>query len=174
MAVMTERGVGDTSLKAIAEQACVTRATIYNNWPDRAALLADAITHMTGNDTALRSPDEAPDPLATIRKRVLGLALALGGDWGRVAASLAAEAEHDEDLAVAHRQHTQARRDELASLVEQAKRAGQLPDSIDAHWAVNLLVGPLYFERLVMHRQLSRRLLMDHLDRTLQLLTAMR
>lgn len=41
---------------------------------------------------------------------------------------------------------------------------------VDSHWAVNLLVGPLYFERLVMHRQLSRPLLKNHLDRTLDLL----
>jgi hypothetical protein len=88
-----------------------------------------------------------------------------------VAASLASASEKDERLARAHQTFVQSRRDELATLIRREIRAGSLRPDLDPAWVVNVLIGPLYYERLVMHRRLSPDEVATHLDATLAILS---
>lgn len=41
--LMTEQGVRGTSINAVADRAGVARGTVYRRWPNRSAMIADAI-----------------------------------------------------------------------------------------------------------------------------------
>lgn len=170
-ALMVEGGVDSVNVKAVAERAEVQRSTIYNHWPERPDLVLAAIGHLAAmGDHDEDGPDERGG-LDAIRGVVGRLGRNLGTDWGVVAASLAAAAEHDEDLLTAHRRFVQSARETLADLIAEQIDAGTLRADLDPAWAVRVLVGPLYYERLVMHRALTRTEIDAHLDATLEWLT---
>lgn len=85
-------------------------------------------------------------------------------------AGLAAAAEHDDALAVGHRTFVQSRRKELAALIADHCAAGRLRPTIDRKWAVSLLVGPMYYERLVMHQAMTSDEIDAHFATTLRAL----
>jgi len=65
-----------------------------------------------------------------------------------------------------------SRRQHVVELLRRAQDRGELPDSLDAEWAVSLLVGPLYYHRLVLHQALSAEHVTDHVRQTMALLRA--
>jgi hypothetical protein len=73
-------------------------------------------------------------------------------------------------LAEVHSRYVAGRRQHVAALLHRAQTRGELPDSLDADWAVSLLVGPLYYHRLVLHRALSAEHVTSHVRQTLTLL----
>lgn len=170
--LMVERGVDALNVKAIAERAGVQRSTVYNHWPDRADLVLDTIEAFARRNATPPTDDPAGGgELDDVKRLARSVGSNLASDWGTVAAGLAAAAEHDATLAVAHRTFVQSRRDELAALIAQHCAAGRLRPDLDANWAVSLLIGPMYYERLVMHRAMTPEEIDAHLEATLDALT---
>lgn len=169
---MVEGGVESVNVKAVAERAGVQRSTIYNHWRERPDLILDAIGHLAAQEV-VREHDEpvADGGLGEIGAVVRRLGRNLGSDWGVIAASLAAAAEHDQDLVKAHRTFVQGARETLADLIAEQIAVGALRADLDPAWAVRVLVGPLYYERLVMHRALTSSEIDAHLEATLGWLT---
>lgn len=169
--LMVEGGVESVNVKAVAERAGVQRSTIYNHWRERAELILDAIEHLAAAEVRELDAPEVDDALGAISAVVRRLGRNLGADWGAVAASLAAAAEHDQDLVTAHRTFVQGARDTLADLIGEQIELGALRADLDPAWAVRVLVGPLYYERLVMHRALTSAEVDAHLEATFGWLT---
>lgn len=171
-ALMVDSGVDAVTILAVAERAGVQRSTVYNHWPDRLSLVVDAIDDFARPPAGERPGDPvAPaSPIERVRHATRSLAAALRGDWGSIAAGLAAAAERDPALAGAHRTFVQSRRAEVAALLSDAIEAGELDQGTDTEWATALLVGPLYYERLVMHRPMPDDEAAEHIDRVLSLL----
>lgn len=169
---MIEGGLEAVSILAVAHRAGVQRSTVYNHWTDRLSLMLDALEDAAGVQRldGEREVLDGATPLERVRCLTITLARSLGGDWGTLAASLAAAAERDDTLARAHQVFVQHRRDEVAALLVEAAAGGELSAGIDPQWATALLVGPLYYERLVMHRALSEADASEHIDRVLTLL----
>ncbi len=168
-ALMIELGVDAVTILTVAERAGVQRSTVYNHWPDRVSLVVDALDDFAGSHHTAEGEDSGASPVVRIRAAVEGLARALAGDWGAIAASLASVAERDGDLARVHRDFVELRRTHVATLVGDAVAAGEL-SKVDPQWATALLVGPLYYERLVMHRPMTVAEACDHIDGVLTLL----
>ena len=172
-ALMVEGGVDALNVKAIAERAGVQRSTVYNHWPDQADLVLAAVEQFARDHSTPLEEDDPPGslgPLADVEQLARSVGTNLASDWGAVAASFAAAAEHDETLAAAHRTFVQSRRDELAALIAAHCAAGRLRPDLDTDWAVSLLVGPMYYERLVMHRAMTPEEIDTHLEATLRAL----
>lgn len=179
---MVEAGIGAVNMKSVAERAGVQRSTVYNHWTERIDLVLAAIersAHQTlaEAETADRltaemvdTTEQRLDGCEPIRTIVRSLGRNLGKDWGVIAASLASTAEHDAELADAHRRFVQTARDNLSALIAEQIEAGILHRDIDADWAVRALIGPLYYERLVMHRSLSDAEIETHIDTTMAIL----
>ena len=49
IALMADRGIDATSMDAIARRAGVSKATIYNHWHDKEALLLEAMADLHGH-----------------------------------------------------------------------------------------------------------------------------
>ena len=99
---MTE-GVEALSIQGVAKAAGVQRSTVYNHWPDRLALIVDALADFANEPDSPHEQRQGGEAIDLVRAIVLGLGRNLRSDWGIVASSLAAAAEHDPELAQAHR-----------------------------------------------------------------------
>lgn len=68
--LLVERGYRDTSIDAIAEDAGVSRPTIYRRWPSKAHVIYDAA--FPADATRVQTSDDAVSELKTLIRNVIG------------------------------------------------------------------------------------------------------
>jgi AcrR family transcriptional regulator len=169
--LLLERGLGAVSMDAVAEQAGVSKATIYRWWPTKETLALDALYH-----------EWAPPPDARVSGSLRGDLLSLLRPWvrlvgkrpyGRVIAALITEAQTDPAFAEQYRERfVEPRRDQARPLLLDAIARGELPATTDVELALDLLYGPLYHRLLHGHAPLSERFLRDLVDTVVAGLTS--
>jgi AcrR family transcriptional regulator len=153
--LFVERGLGATSMDAVAERAAVSKATIYRWWPAKAMLALDAL-HAEW-ETAPRGPRDTGslrgDLLALVRPWVR---LAVAPESRRLLAALIAEAQRHPEFAEAYRERFVApRRDRAREVFTRAIARDEIPATTDVELAVDLLYGPLYHRLLHGHAALN-------------------
>jgi AcrR family transcriptional regulator len=143
-----ERGIESTSMDAIAAESGVSKATVYKHWKDKEALCIDVICRMRALPPEFHSGDPRCDMIALLRH----VAQANKPDrlmkiWPRIIGYAIANPK----FAQALQSHSFGpRRQQIARILKEAVDRGELPDGIDADFAMDLLVGP------IMHRKLTR------------------
>lgn len=101
------RGWGAFSLEAVAERAGVARSTLYRHWPDRHALVVDALEHHTTQP----APELAGSPRERVEQLVAHLAEAMADPLrSAVAVALLEAGERDPVLAEIGRRFSARRR----------------------------------------------------------------
>ncbi|HEV3117001.1 MAG TPA: TetR/AcrR family transcriptional regulator [Gemmataceae bacterium] len=149
LALFAERGIDATSMDAIAEASGVSKATIYNHWPDKDALCLEAMAHLLGPEQlrpACDTGDVRADMIALLsyepphRRHDLRM---------RLMPHLWAYAARNPSFGKAWRQRVfEPPRAQLTQLLERAIAQGQLPRSLDRALALALLLGPLMYCRI--------------------------
>jgi len=144
--LLADVGFQGISIDCVAQRAGVARTTIYRNWSSKAELVVDAFG-------ALSSTHEI-EPTGDTRADLLALMGHLAGElpearWASVMASLVAAAEHDPELAAEKKKLIAERQRPLRSILKQAIESGYLSPSTDSDVAMSMLVGPLFYRRLV-------------------------
>jgi AcrR family transcriptional regulator len=141
-----------THLK-VAKEAGVARATVYRHWPDHPAILVDLLR---SNADVATVPD---DPDLAIVDRVTAtlatFAKPLNGDGGRTLAAMIGLAEWDEDVFAALERMTQFGPMLLRTIIADGVADGSLMAGTDPSLVVDMLIGPLYFRRLLYHDQID-------------------
>src|SRR5215210_5883407 len=148
------RGLGAMSMDAVAQQAGVSKATIYRWWPSKEMLALDALLDWA----AVRAPARDTGSLR-------GDLLALARPWvreirrqpfGRAIAALITEAQSDPQFAEAYRSHfVEPRRVAMRAAFARAAEREEVPAGLDV--AVDLIYGPLYHRLLHGHAPLTGR-----------------
>jgi AcrR family transcriptional regulator len=151
--LMAERGVPAVSVEAIAERSGVAKTTIYRHWPTREALLVDA-----WRSVGYRDPPSAP--AAGIDERVVQIALAVGTRISTPPMSvllpdLLAAAERDPKMREMKDGLLRTRRRPLFDELLEATRTGALPADVDVELLVALIVGPIYYQRLIVQQPVT-------------------
>ena len=151
--LLSERGAEAVTHLKVAQQAGVARATVYRHWPDRAAILVDLLRASVNvvpvpTDPDLPLVDRVTATLATF-------AQALNGDGGRTLAAMIGLAEWDEDVFAALERMTQFGPMLMRTIVSNGIDDGTLLAETDPDLVADMLIGPLYFRRLLYH---------DHID----------
>jgi AcrR family transcriptional regulator len=135
------------TMDKIAAQAGVGKMTVYRRWPNKAALVMDALLELIGPETAF---PPAPTAIESLRKQLTLQARFFRGPSGTLIRSLLAEAQSDPDLAVAFReQWIVPRRAGVKHVLMQAMREGDLRPGIHLETAIDLLYGPIYYRLLI-------------------------
>jgi AcrR family transcriptional regulator len=144
--LFAERGIDATSMDAIAEASGVSKATIYNHWPDKDALCLEAMAHLLGQDQprpVFDSGDvradlvavlnyQPPRPRSDLRMRLMP--------------HLWAYAARNPAFGEAWRQRVfEPQRAQVTELLERGIARGQLPRDLDRTLALALLLGPLMY-----------------------------
>jgi AcrR family transcriptional regulator len=158
------------SVDAIAQLAGVSKATIYRWWPNKAAIVMEALLASTEADIHVaESAFPEGDLIARIR-RTIGL---FHGPKGRVLSSLIAEAQFDPELAEAYRQRLLGpRRTAVRNAIERMIAIGRLDPDLDMDMAIDLLLGPLYQRLLLGHAPLDDAFARDYPAKAVRALRA--
>ena len=165
--LLLARGLSAVSMDAVAEQAGVSKATIYRWWPTKETLALDALF----TDWAAARP--YPQDTGSLRGDLRSLLrpwvrLATSRPYGRVIAALLAEAQTDPVFAAEYRQRVaEPRRDQARAVFGRAIERGEIPADTKVEVALDLLYGPLYHRLLHGHAPLDDRFTQDVIDMAL-------
>lgn len=151
--LLGDEGLAGTSVEAIAARAGVAKTTIYRHWPDRAALLLDAVSGLGDAYRAEDTADLRHDLVVSLREIEQRITRS---PFSRVLPALIDAAERDPAMAAAFEAHGQARRRHLLARLSKAVAAGELPADTDVTLLHALLVGPLFYQRLLGHKAMKR------------------
>jgi AcrR family transcriptional regulator len=148
-ALVARDGFARLSIDGIAQLAGVSKATIYRWWPNKAAIVMEALLASTEADVFVpTSPDPEEDLVARIRRTIA----LFRSPKGRILASLIGEAQFNAEVGEAYRKTLLGpRREALRRALERAVNAGILRPELDLDIAMDLIYGPLYERLLFSH-----------------------
>jgi TetR/AcrR family transcriptional regulator of autoinduction and epiphytic fitness len=145
-------GYGGFRIESVAARAGVGRTTVYRHWPDKYALIADA----------LQGLNTQPDPevelaAGTARQRVelllKHLTAALGDSpVSACVPALIQAADNDYELRRFLHVYSAQRRQRLTDTIAAGVAAGEFPARIDADAASMALAGAVFYRRLMTDR----------------------
>jgi AcrR family transcriptional regulator len=169
--LLLTRGLGAVSMNAVAEQAGVSKATIYRWWPTKETLALDALHHEWALARATEETGSVRTELLALLRpwvRVVGKR-----PYGRVIAALITEAQTDPGFAELYLERfVEPRRAQVRPILVRAIERGELPATTNIELALDLFYGPLYHRMLHGHAPLNERFLLDLVDTVLAGLAA--
>jgi len=147
--VLARRGFAAFTMEAVAEQSGISKSTLYRHWPNRIALLADAL------ETLNRQPRRA-EPLQPneLRGRVIELVTHLASVFenSRIACVMPAlieAAERHPQVAIFLHNYSATRRQTLIGMLREGVEIGELAPDFDPELAALVLSGPIFYCRLM-------------------------
>lgn len=152
IALLVEHGFGGTTIEAIAARSGTAKTTVYRHWPDKGAVLRDAVESVVPTATAPDSGSLRGDlmffahELAQILNTPPTSALIPG---------LIDTAERDPDLARLLAEFTAHRRQPVHAAVARAVDRGEISADSDPELIASLLLGPLFYRRLLSREPLT-------------------
>src|SRR5580700_7629443 len=146
--LLVERGFAGVTIEGIAARAGVAKQTIYRWWTSKTGILFDAL--LADADEHFTRPDHG-DLGGDLRDHLRQIATFLTAtDAGAVCRALAGQAQHDPAVAARFESDfvaPQRERDREPFL--RARRRGELSETADIDFAIDQLVGPIYYRVLV-------------------------
>jgi AcrR family transcriptional regulator len=145
--LVTKRGFRSVSVNEIAAEAGVGKMTLYRHWPNKAALVMDALLVLIGSETDF---PEAGSAIESLRQQLDLQAAFFRSSRGNLIRSLVAEAQSDPELAIAFRERwLDPRREGVRKIMRAAVVEGSLRSDVDIDTAIDLLYGSLYYRLLL-------------------------
>ncbi len=153
LALVEDVGFANVTTDAIADRAGASKATIYRWWPNKAAVLIEALREQV----ALEDPFPDTGNLSRdIHAQLQNFVKLLTSRRGRIFKGFLAAAQSDPEVAEAFRTlWIQPRRAEAMRALERHQRQGTLPKLLNKASALDLLYGPFYFRLLAGHAPLT-------------------
>jgi AcrR family transcriptional regulator len=145
--LVSAKGFRAITVDQIAAEAGVGKMSLYRRWPNKSSLVMDALLELIGPQTDFPS---APRALDSLRKQLQLQAKFFRSKYGRLIRSLLAEAQSDEELARAFRDHwIYPRREGVIQILQMAIKEGDLRQGIDLETTIDILYGPIYYRLLL-------------------------
>jgi TetR/AcrR family transcriptional regulator of autoinduction and epiphytic fitness len=144
-----EAGYSGFRMESVAARAGVGRSTLYRHWPNKAALLTDAL------ETLNTQPDPARELVGgNARQRVAlildHLAEVLGDSpLSACVPALVHAAETEPAMRDFHHSYSARRRQRLTDTIAAGVEAGELPARVDPDAASSALAGAMFYRRLM-------------------------
>jgi AcrR family transcriptional regulator len=141
--LLSEQGYGAITMDAIAARAGVGRQTIYRWWPNKAAVVLEAVGNRTRRQVP--HPDTGTlegDLIAFLNGWVRGMR----GSAGAALHGLLAESLIDSEFARAFREeYVPARRDTVRHLLLRGQDRGELSAKADLELISDLIFSPVWY-----------------------------
>lgn len=155
--LFAERGIETTSMDAISQASGVSKATIYNHWTDKEALLLEAMLMVHGLDREPEDIDSGdiqrdlttvltrkpPDKYDAVRNRL-------------TPSLIAYSAFHPEFGKEWRHRVTEPPRQCIKKILGRGISRGQLPKDLDVEASVALLLGPMLYAHIFNKEDPSR------------------
>lgn len=167
--LLTHSSVQKLSIEAIARKAGVGKTTIYRWWPNKSAVVMEAIFTQPSFHNVLPTPRNGNEG---VRIQIEKLARQLSGKNGRLVAEIIGEAQPDAaSLQMFIQTFLQERYNALSSYIEGGKQTGEFDPNIDTDSAIDVILGPIFF-RLISGQELDDAFVEDAITMLLKSLAA--
>jgi AcrR family transcriptional regulator len=142
--LLIEKGFAAMRLEHVAARAGVGKATIYRRWASKEALAQDLLSHLAAPHIAVADTGNTRDEL--LAAVVNPMRAVNETDFGPVIRALLSQIASNPSIGDPFRASVvEARRAEVAKVIERGIARGDLRPDADAGVATELLVGPVYF-----------------------------
>jgi AcrR family transcriptional regulator len=150
LALFSERGIDSASVDAIAAASGVSKATIYNHWADKEALLIEVMLHVNGvkpepedvdtgdlcRDLAVVLSRRPPGELNEVRVRITPMFMAYA-------------AVHREFGEAWRHRVMEPGRQSLKRILSRGMERRLLPADLDLDLSIALLMGPMLYRHVL-------------------------
>jgi AcrR family transcriptional regulator len=151
--LVEEVGCTNTTTDLIAERAGASKATIYRWWPNKAAVLMEALREQVAQEVPF--PDSG-NLREDIHRQVQNFVKLLTSRRGRIVKAFLAAAQSDPEVAEAYRRiWIQPRRAQARSVLEHHKERGTIAKNTNLDVILDTLYGAIYFRLLAEHAPLT-------------------
>ncbi|MEU8243031.1 TetR/AcrR family transcriptional regulator [Actinoplanes missouriensis] len=133
------------SIEAVAARAGVGKATIYRRWPNKEALIADAVRAMKGPLPELAGQSVREDLIALIQANRTPRAQR----YGKVSACLLPDLIKDEELARMHQAVIEPRREVMREVLRRGVASGELRADLDVELTALMLSAPSMIQSML-------------------------
>ncbi|PZQ47699.1 MAG: TetR family transcriptional regulator [Micavibrio aeruginosavorus] len=141
--LLTHMPVSKISIEAIAKKAGVGKTTIYRWWPNKQAVVMEAVFNQPGFQNFMPQSSVAFDG---VKAQIDKMVRQLTGKNGRIVAEIIGECQGDvEILKSLVKNFFQDRYNVLAYYVQKGKHDGQFRESVDVEVAIDVVLGPIIF-----------------------------
>ncbi|WP_307872701.1 TetR/AcrR family transcriptional regulator [Paractinoplanes ovalisporus] len=130
--------VAAISIEAVAARAGVGKATIYRRWPNKEALVIDAVAAMKGPVPDPAGESVRDDLVTLIKANRSGHARG----YSKVTACLLPELLRDESILEMYKAVVEPRRDVMRSVLRRGIETGELRADLDVELTLLMLSGP--------------------------------
>jgi AcrR family transcriptional regulator len=142
-------GYGALTIDSIATRAGVARSTIYRNWPDKIAVIKDALELLNVQPQAQASQSHLP-----AREKVESLLIHLtnvmaDSVFSDCLSALVGAADHHPEVGAFLHGYSTRRRQTLVNAVEEGISTGEFSVELDPELAALALSGPIIYCRLM-------------------------
>lgn len=139
--LISQRGVENTSMDAIAAESGVSKATVYKHWPGKDALLLDVVQQYSARDPEIETADPKADLIEYLRQMAQHRK---PEQLIRIWPMIIGYAFGKPDFGEALRQKAfDPRRQRIQKLLERAVKKGILRRGINYDFALAMLLGPI-------------------------------
>ncbi len=131
------------SIEAIAKKAGVGKTTIYRWWPNKVAVVLDALLYQLGNTPDLPTSSTTMQSVKNQLERFMRL---LKGKNGKILIEIMAEAQSSEETLTLFYENFMLQHEEtLANLIEEGKENGEFREGISTALAVDMIYGSIVY-----------------------------
>jgi AcrR family transcriptional regulator len=162
--IVVERGFEGATIEAISEVCGVARSTIYRHWPDKSALVMQAMKS--------RVVPKAAPATGSVRGDLLQILGDIAGwlsapDGKMVALGILNAAHRDPELGSLHANATRGRRSLIEAALHHGVETGELDPDLDPAEAATDLMGSLFCRLFITHEPIDGVYVEGRVDRWL-------
>lgn len=152
-AMLVEGGPSALTIEGVAERSGVAKTTIYRHWPSRSRLILDAFESLF--QTRRRTAPKGP-----IREQLITLLNGISrgitsSRWAPAMAGLFAAADRDPELMLLVHDFLRVRMEPTRVALQGAIERGEISPTVDIDASVSMLVGPIFYRRVVSREKLD-------------------
>ncbi len=146
--LLLQTSVQELSIEAIAKKAKVGKTTIYRWWPNKTAVVMDALASQPGMQTPLPTASSHAEAIVMQLDKLIRM---LDSHNGQTIAQLFSEAQADEQSQKIFNDNLlEPLMDAIKYSLQEGRRNGEFREDINDAMAVDMLCGPIFF-RLMAH-----------------------
>jgi AcrR family transcriptional regulator len=152
--IVESEGIAGLTFESIAAHSGVGRPMLYRWWPNKAAILLEALLAETASAAPYRDTGNIHDDLRT---HATAYAQFLKGPHGNAYRALFAEAQRDEETATALREQLiEPRREQTRIALRRGIERKQLRADINIEAAIDQLYAPIIYRLLLGHQPIDK------------------